>query len=117
MGKKGPRPQWVKDKISLMTKKAMRDPKVLEKIKGVNNSQWRGNNAGLNSIHRWVVARKPKPKLCVDCKKNNAIDLANISQEYLRDVNDFKWICRKCHMNEDGRINNLKQYSGKGFKK
>ncbi len=26
------------------------------------------------------------------------------SIDYKRDVNDFRWLCRSCHMKEDGRL-------------
>jgi len=45
-----------------------------------------------------------KPKLCQDCKKKPPYDLANISQEYKRDLSDWEWLCRKCHMKKDGRL-------------
>lgn len=35
------------------------------------------------------------------------LDVANISGKYQRDINDFEWLCRKCHMKKDGRINNF----------
>lgn len=72
------------------------------------NPMWKGDKAGLDAIHIWVLRNKPKPKLCVECKKKVPKDLANISQKYFRDVKDFEWLCRGCHMRKDGRINNLK---------
>ncbi len=67
------------------------------------NPQWK-ERPTLVAIHKWVLARKPKPKCCEDCKKAPPRDLANISQEYKRDVNDFEWLCRRCHMTKDGRL-------------
>lgn len=84
--------------------------KFLRSRKGRRNPNWRGNRVGNNGLHSWVQRNKPKPSLCVDCNIKKPIDLANISQEYKRDINDFKWVCRGCHMKEDGRINNLKQF-------
>lgn len=72
------------------------------------NGMWKGNQAKLDAIHIWILKRKPKPKLCENCKKVSPIDLANISQKYKRDVKDFEWLCRKCHMIKDGRIKKLK---------
>jgi hypothetical protein len=68
-----------------------------------NHFLWKGDNASLPSIHIWVKRRKPKPEFCEECKIKPPRDLANISQEYKRDVNDFEWLCRKCHMYKDGR--------------
>lgn len=65
---------------------------------------WKGDNVGFNGLHSWINRNKPKVKLCENCKKVPPYDLANISGEYKRDINDFKWLCRKCHMEEDGRL-------------
>ena len=62
------------------------------------------------SIHHWVRLNKPKPKLCIDCNLREPLDVANISGKYRRNINDFEWLCRSCHMNKDNRIKNLKQY-------
>ncbi len=68
------------------------------------NGMWKGNKVGLDAIHMWVLKRKPKPKFCVDCFAKPPKDLANISQKYKRDINDFEWLCRRCHMLKDGRL-------------
>jgi hypothetical protein len=47
---------------------------------------------------------------CENCREIKPLDLANISGKYLRKLIDWKWLCRKCHMTEDGRIKNLKQF-------
>jgi hypothetical protein len=73
------------------------------------NHMWKGDKVGKVSLHRWVERRKPKPLFCEICNKRKPYDLANISGEYKRDINDYKWKCRSCHMKEDGRINNLKK--------
>ena len=81
------------------------------------NTFWKGDNAGYNTIHEWVRIRKPKPEFCVDCKIKPPRDLANISQKYKRDVNDFEWLCRGCHERKDGRLyNNLLKWTWKGKK-
>ncbi|MFA5299610.1 MAG: hypothetical protein WC389_15585 [Lutibacter sp.] len=78
--------------------------------KNEKNGQWKGDEASYTALHHWIRTRKPKPSLCERCHKNPPYDLANISGTYKRDINDFEWLCRKCHMNDDGRINNLKQF-------
>ena len=72
------------------------------------NPQWKGDSVGYHALHNWIKKRKPKSEFCENCKIKPPIDLANISQKYQRDVNDFEWLCRKCHINKDGRIKNLK---------
>lgn len=65
------------------------------------NPMWKGDDVGVSTLHEWVRRRKPKPKFCVNCKKNPPCDLANTSGKYKRDVNDFKWLCRSCHRKQD----------------
>lgn len=78
--------------------------------KNTRNPLWKGDKASLKAIHIWIRNRKPKPKFCVQCKKTPPHDLANISQKYLRDIKDFEWLCRRCHMKKDGRLKNFIEY-------
>lgn len=77
-------------------------------MKDEKNPNWKGDSVGYVALHEWVRSRKPKPLSCEICKINKPYDLANISQEYKRDVNDFEWLCRSCHMTKDKRLENLK---------
>lgn len=83
---------------------------ISQQKKGENNPQWKGDKVGYISLHEWIKTYKPKPKVCENCKDCEPHDLANISGKYQRNIKDFKWLCRRCHMKEDGRMNNLKQY-------
>lgn len=76
---------------------------------GEKNSNWLGDKVGLSGVHLWLKRRYKKPEFCQDCRKNKAMDLANISGNYKRDINDFEWLCRHCHMSKDGRLEKLKQ--------
>jgi Mor family transcriptional regulator len=84
-----------------------------EALRNERNGQWKGDWASDVSIHKWVRARKPKPDTCEICNLNKPYDIANVSGQYKRDINDFRWLCRKCHMISDGRINNLKKHDKK----
>jgi ribosomal protein L37AE/L43A len=85
---------------------------IADKHKNELNVNWKGDDVGRTQLHEWVRRRKEKPDFCEICGINKPHDLANISGEYKRDVDDFKWLCRLCHMKDDGRINNLKQFQG-----
>jgi len=74
---------------------------------GENNGMWKGDDVGNKSLHEWGRKHKPKPEFCEMCNIRPPYDLANISGEYKRDINDFKWLCRSCHMKEDGRLERL----------
>ena len=72
---------------------------------GSANPNWKGNQCGIESLHKWIRNIKQKPGRCECCgEKTYFLDLANISQKYLRNPNDFEWLCRRCHMTKDGRI-------------
>lgn len=73
---------------------------------GENNPMWKGDNVGYNPLHQWIKRHKQKPRICESCKINKPFDLANISGEYKRDIKDYQWLCRRCHMKSDGRMDN-----------
>lgn len=75
---------------------------------GYKNPMWKGDEVGYKEMHIWLKTKKSKPALCENCNEETPFDLANISGEYKRDINDYQWLCRKCHMVSDGRMNNLK---------
>ncbi len=74
-----------------------------------NNFQWKGNNVGYNQLHEWVKRRLPKPKLCQECNKIEPIDLAN-KGVYNRELKNWEWLCRRCHMLKDGRLKKFLNY-------
>lgn len=76
---------------------------------GRQNSQWK-ENPTYRTLHQWINNNKPKPDRCECCGQNKKLDAANISGEYKRDLSDWEYLCRKCHMKKDGRINNLVQF-------
>lgn len=73
-------------------------------LKNEKHHNWKGNKVGYSGLHKWIKRNKPKPKFCEDCKEKKPFDLANISGEYKRDIKDFKWVCRGCHIKMD-RLN------------
>jgi len=77
-----------------------------EKIKGRRNHYWK-EKVTYSALHNWLRRNKPKPELCETCGKFPAYDMANISGKYKKSITDYKYICRKCHMIEDGRLVNL----------
>jgi len=81
----------------------------MEKNVGCKNGMWKGDNVGYYALHIWINKHKPKPGLCEECKQKPPYDCANISGQYKRDVNDFKWLCRSCHMKSDNRLEILRQ--------
>ena len=83
----------------------MRDSSLIRL--GSKNANWKGDNVGYGGLHKWIKRRLRKPSVCSECHIKPPIDLANISQEYKRDLSDWEWLCRKCHMVKDGRLDQL----------
>lgn len=81
--------------------------------RGENHYNWKGNKVGYDALHDWIKNHKPKPKFCEKCKINSPTELANISGKYKRDVNDFEWLCRSCHIEKD----KLREKASKNMKK
>lgn len=93
--------------LNMNKSKWFREKKSREK-RGKANPQWRGDKVGYAALHEWVKRYKEKSDICNDCgKKSELLDLANISQEYKRDLKDWEWLCRRCHMIKDGRLENF----------
>lgn len=88
-----------KHNISEEGRKKLSDGRLMEK-----NPAWKGVDVCYGSLHDWIKWHKPKPKKCECCGREVRLDCANISGEYKRDVNDYEWLCRSCHMKSDGRL-------------
>lgn len=83
-------------------------PETIQKMRqaslGKHNSQWKGDAVGNDSLHQWLRNHLPMPELCEDCKKVPPYDLANITGIYTRNFNNWKYLCRHCHMILDYRM-------------
>jgi hypothetical protein len=89
-----------------------RSESTKEKIRtsqsGEKSHAWKGDEVGYAALHTWVKKVFPKTKLCQCCGKVPPKDLAN-KGIYNREVKNWEWLCRRCHMTKDGRFKNLKQ--------
>ena len=79
------------------------------------NHKWK-DVPSYRTLHHWVHRHKPKTKNCEICNKVKPLQAANISGQYKRDINDYQWLCVKCHVIKDGTINNLnyRRYKNNG---
>lgn len=85
-------------------------------MKNEKHPMWKGDNVGYDALHRWIRINKPLPNCCETCKRDKKLEAANLSGEYKRDINDFKWLCRSCHkkfdwkeMKRNKHVNFIKQ--------
>ncbi len=82
-----------------------------------DNPQWK-DDAGRHALHRYIKRRLSKPDECPSCGRDIRLELCNISptynpETYTRKLENWYYSCRKCHMNSDGRMNNLLRYKKK----
>jgi hypothetical protein len=61
------------------------------------NGMWKGDKVKYRALHAWVRKHKPSSLFCEHCNEKKNCDVSNISGKYLRDINDYKWLCKKCH--------------------
>jgi len=83
--------------------------------KGINlgekNGWWVGDNIKYIGLHVWVRRRLTEPNLCPSCGENKKLDLCSINGKYKRNLKNWEYLCRKCHMIKDGRIKGWRKYS------
>jgi len=65
---------------------------------------WKGDDVGYGKLHGWVRSRLPKPDICPCCEEKPPYDLANYTQIYNRDLDNWVYLCRSCHMKLDYKL-------------
>lgn len=84
---------------------------------GDKNPMWKGDGVQVNALHAWVRRNMPMPTVCDNCHSRKPLDCANINDKYnvdtyTRDLANWRWLCRRCHMIIDGRYSSLRQNNG-----
>lgn len=70
------------------------------------NPRWKGEDASYSSKHQWIYKRKGKANMCILLKDNTCKGVyqwANISGQYLRNINDFMPLCVSHHRRLDSK--------------
>lgn len=98
-GKRGPLSPNYGRKHSPETREKIRLTKLVE-----NNPMWKGDDVQVIALHGWLRSRLKKPQFCEHCKEKPPVDLANINGKYSRDLNDYVYLCRSCHMKYDYKV-------------
>ena len=78
---------------------------------GIKNGMWKADKVKYGSLHDYIKYHLKPPTHCNNCKEIKKLEIANISGGYKRDFEDWKWLCRSCHMRSDGRIEKLIKFS------
>ena len=76
---------------------------------GDRNPRFAGLDAKTRvGLHKSIRKLMPPVGVCAKCSGSHAkLDLANITGEYSKSINDWIYLCRKCHMEMDGRLHDL----------
>ena len=101
--------------------------KIRERMKGKNNPmygktgenspyyrensfKWKGDKAGMNALHKWIIKYKPKPDVCDICHqktdKNGStiLVLSNTkNHQYTRNFDDYQYVHNGCHQKYDNK--------------
>lgn len=61
-------------------------------------------NPSYEALHHYIHKRldKAKPEKCEHCGEEKKLEMANKSREYKRELEDWLWLCKKCHFKYDG---------------
>ena len=75
--------------------------------KGNQHVGWKGGVETYTNLHKFINDEKGKAKnyKCVMCN-NQAMDWSNIDHRYSRNLEDYRPMCRSCHMKWDYQFNN-----------
>ena len=65
--------------------------------KGPEHPRWKGDKIDKGPLHLWIHYNKPKPDLCEECHNTPPTLVHNIPKTYTRNLDEWKWICYKCH--------------------
>jgi len=58
-------------------------------------------NISYTTIHKYMREHNKPPNQCQLCNKTRKVELANISGIYTRDMKDYMWLCKQCHVGVD----------------
>jgi hypothetical protein len=69
---------------------------------GEGNSNWKGESATYNSIHRWLQNNFPKMGVCAWCEHQGRTAFALLhGRQYTRVRSDYVELCYTCHNRYD----------------
>lgn len=82
--------------------KSCESSKRMKQRVGEKNPNWKDDNVGYFKLHTYLRKYNPQPQYCQVCnQRTNNIELANLSGQYIRDINHFAYLCCSCHKTLD----------------
>jgi len=78
------------------------------KYTGEHALYWKGDSVKYSGLHMWLRRNKPKPDACEKCGATGRLEIANLKKHnYSRCLDDYMYLCVKCHRDLDGSVVNL----------
>ena len=75
--------------------------KIRQSKLGKKNPNWKSDDVGYGGLHGFIRRRLPKPEKCPKCNKKGKMEIANITGVYDRNLDNWRYLCRKCHFDFD----------------
>lgn len=72
-----------------------------------NNINWRGDRVKQTGLHAYIRRHLPEPELCENCELVSPKELSNKTGIYDRNLENWWYLCVKCHREYDGTVTNL----------
>lgn len=69
--------------------------------RGAQISTWKGDEVGYIAIHNWAHLHVKLKDSCELCGSKEILEMANRSQQYKRELDDWQTLCKKCHVTKD----------------
>jgi hypothetical protein len=73
------------------------------KHSGPQNYQWKGEDASYSAIHHWLKRNHPMTGTCEECGRECKTEWSNVDHKYRRVREDYRELCRSCHITYDCR--------------
>lgn len=83
-------------------------------VKGERNGQWTGDAASWNAGHLRALRLYPDPGPCAKCGRKPAERHHKDGNHANNDPSNIEFLCRRCHMEADGRLDRLRAMARAG---
>ena len=99
---------WHKGKTGVYSDKTLA---LMSKAKvGTIPGNYKGEDVSYAALHHWVTRKLGRPLKCEHCSTNDRVlHWANVSGEYLRQLDDYMGLCVPCHSRYDKGKNSIKE--------
>ena len=85
-----------RDKNKEKLKRYSREIDIPKKLEAYEQDKERINH--LSKLHQYIRKIKPKQSYCTICNQKKRLELASINHTYTKNIEDYLWLCRSCHI-------------------